>query len=189
MCPDIYKVGQGISAWSISALAMYVNAFRLLTTTVTKLENDNVVTDSYWTEDQFIQYLNKIFETVPRTAKFGVTDGEMFDAHQNSFTQQIEREYLERLGLSQEMISHYYSFRTGYLIKANCASGVAGSQKTSGKPGTLLNNGIVSKVISNWLLRGEGPQVIIYKGDDFVKHQCELKLDENRKRLLDSDVL
>lgn len=110
----------------------------------------------------------------------------MFDAHQNSFTQEIERQYFERLGLSQEMISNYYSFRTGYLIKANCASGVAGSQKTSGEPGTLLNNGIVSKVISNWLLRGDGPQVILYKGDDFVKHQCELKMDENRKKLLDS---
>lgn len=144
-----------------------------------------MVTDSYWSEVQFIRYINKAFEKVPRVAMYGVTDGEMFDACQNRFTQQLERTYLARLGLSEEVIDHYYSFRAGYFLSASCVSGRAGTQQTSGEPGTLYNNGVVARLISNWILRGQGPMVIIYKGDDFVKRQCNLYEDEDRRKALD----
>lgn len=71
------------------------------------------------------------------------------------------------------------------MILASCASGRAGTQKTSGEPGTLFNNGVTSRCISNWLLRGVGPQVIIYKGDDFVKRQCCLETRQDRREKLD----
>lgn len=183
--PDLYKVGLGISAWSVQSLAMFCNVFRVLTTMSVKIEKDYVVTDSYWTEDQFVKYLNRVFSTVPGPAPFGVTDGEMFDACQNHFTQEIERCYLRRLGICEEFISLYYSFRVGYLILASCSSGRAGTQKTSGEPGKLFNNGVISRCISNWLLRGVGPQVIIYKGDDFVKRQCCLEARQDRREKLD----
>lgn len=92
---------------------------------------------------------------------------------------------LRRLGICEEFISLYYSFRVGYMILASCASGRAGTQKTSGEPGTLFNNGVISRCISNWLLRGVGPQVIIYKGDDFVKRQCCLEARQDRREKLD----
>lgn len=31
-----------------------------------KVEKDYVVTDSYWSEGQFIRYINKAFEKVPK---------------------------------------------------------------------------------------------------------------------------
>lgn len=80
----------------------------------------------------------------------------MIDACQNRWAQEIEREYLRCLGVCETVIEHYYSFRAGYNIKADCAGGKAGTQKTSGETGTLMTNGIVSKIISNWLVRGEG---------------------------------
>lgn len=88
--PDLYKVGQGISAWSVHCLATFCNVFIVLTSMSVKIEKDYVVTDSYWTEDQFVKYLNQVFAGVPGPAPFGVTDGEMFDACQNHFTQEIE---------------------------------------------------------------------------------------------------
>jgi hypothetical protein len=183
--PDLYKVGQGISAWSTQTLAIYCVIFRVISETVIKLEKYYVVSDAYWTEPQFIEYLNNQFSSVPHVAPFGVTDGEMFDACQNRFTQEIEKQFLRRLGVSETMLDHYYSFRAGYYVKASSASGHAGTQKTSGEPGTFFNNGVVSKTISNWLLRGVGPQAIVNKGDDFVKRQCNLQLDVDRKRALD----
>lgn len=185
LAPDLYKVGQGISAWSVQSLAMFCNAFRALTTMSVRVEKDYVVTDSYWTDGQFIKYLNTVFRTVPAAASFGVTDGEMFDGCQNQFTQETERCYLRRAGVAEDFISLYYSFRVDYLILSSCATGRAGTQKTSGEPGTLFNNGVISRCISNWLLRGIGPQVIIYKGDDFVKYQCGLEARMDKKEWLD----
>jgi hypothetical protein len=52
----------------------------------------------------------------------------MFDACQNRFTQELEKHYLRKLGLADEVIEHYYSFRAGYLIVSNVASGKAGTQ-------------------------------------------------------------
>lgn len=175
LSPDLYKVGQYISAWRVQSLAMFCNAFRVLTAMSVRVKKDYVVTDSYWTEDQFIKYLNTIFTTVPAAAYFGVTGGQMFDACQNQLTQEIERCYLRRAGVAEDFISLYYSFRVDYLILSSCATGRAGTQKTSGEPGTLFNNGVISMCISNWLLRGIGTHVIIYKGDDFVKYQSGLE--------------
>lgn len=149
LSPDLYKVGQGISAWSVQSLAMCYNAFRVLTFMSVRVEKDYVVTDSYWTEDQFIKYLNTIFTTVPAAAYFGVTDGEMFDACQHQFTQEIERCYLRRAGVAEDIISLHYSFRVDYLILSSCVTGRAGTQKTSGEPGTFFNDGVISRCISN----------------------------------------
>lgn len=60
------------------------------------------------------------------------------------------------------------------------AVGYAESQKTSGEPGTLVNNGIVAKTISNYVVRGKGPCVITYKGHDFNKRQLNLQIDEKK---------
>lgn len=57
--PDVFKVGQGILAWSNQTLLMYCNIFRLLTVLIVKVEKPNVVTDLYWTKQEFINYLNK----------------------------------------------------------------------------------------------------------------------------------
>lgn len=59
------------------------------------------------------------------------------------------------------------------------------AEQTSGEPGKLYNIGVVARLISNWIPRGQGPMVIIYKGDDFVKRQCNLYEDEDRRKVLD----
>jgi hypothetical protein len=51
---DLYKVGQGISAWSVQTLALYCSLFRLLTGISVRIEEPYVLTDAYWTEREFI---------------------------------------------------------------------------------------------------------------------------------------
>lgn len=178
--------GQGISAWSTDACAMFCSVFRILTKLVTKLEKQHVVTDAYLTELEFVNRCKAEMNKVPKLALNATTDGISFDANQNEFTQEIERKYWERVGVSEEFLEHYYSFRKNYKVISTVAMGFAGTQKTSGEPGTLVNNGIVSKIASNYIVRGDGPVCIIYKGDDFNKRQCNLRIDDNARAAVDA---
>lgn len=120
-------------------------------------------------------------QAVPAPTNNATTDGITFDANQNKFTQKIERLYWEKFGISQEISELYYSFRSNYRVISSVAVGYAGTQKTSGEPGTLVNNGIVSKCVSNFIVRGDGPVCIIYKGDDFNKRQCNVQIDRTNE--------
>nr|UNY47210.1 MAG: hypothetical protein 2 [Benyviridae sp.] len=185
--PDLYKAGQGISAWSTDACAMFCGVFRVLTRLVSKTERDHVCTDAYMDEGDFIQQVNGVFKTdIPYVAQNAVTDGETFDANQNDFTIALEMEYWRRLGICPIFLEFYYSWRKDYKINAGVAYGKASRQKTSGEPGTLVNNGIVSKLVSNYLVRGDGPMAIVYKGDDFCKRQCNLVVDKSREAAINS---
>lgn len=176
--PDVTKAGQGISAWSTDACAMFCSVFRVLNNAVIRTEKQNVITDGYISESQFIERTNQEFAKVSLLCDNATTDGVTFDANQNVFTQEIEKCYWRKMGVSEEFLDHYYSFRKNYVVISTAAIGFAGTQKTSGEPGTLVNNGAVSKVLSDAIVRGEGPFVINYKGDDFNKRQLNLKVDE-----------
>lgn len=183
---DVMKAGQGISAWSTDACAMFCSVFRMLTTLVSKTEKEHVVTDAYKSEDQFINDALVQLQLISSIALNATTDGVTFDANQNRFTQEIEKTYWLRMGVSQEFLDHYYSFRSKYKVISTVALGFAGTQKTSGEPGTLVNNGIVSKITSNFIVRGEGPCCVIYKGDDFNKRQLNLKINQDNKTRLEA---
>lgn len=184
--PDVYKAGQGISAWSTDACAMFCSVFRVLGKIVSASEKSHVITDAYMTETQFIEKTNAEFNKVNPLCKNATTDGVTFDANQNRFTQEIEKEYWRRYGVSEEFLAHYYSFRTNYKIISTAAMGFAGTQKTSGEPGTLVNNGVVSKVVSNAIVRGDGDAVVNYKGDDFNKRQLNLRVDAEMQTKINS---
>jgi len=74
----------------------------------------------------------------------------------------------------------YYSYRRDYRLIMENFSGRAKFEKTSGEPATLLGNSILSMVFSNYLLRGNGPFMLLVQGDDSLKHQANIKLDTNR---------
>lgn len=175
--PDVLKAGQGISAWSVDACAMFCSIFRILTRLAVRTEKHHVCTDSYLTELQFINRVTAELKSVPEVAKFATTDGITFDANQNAFTQYIEKIYWQAYGVPEEFLEHYYSFRKNYKVISSIAVGFAGTQKTSGEPGTLVNNGLVSKIVSNFIVRGEGPVALVYKGDDFTKRQCNVQVN------------
>lgn len=143
------KVGQGISAWSADFNAICCPVMRYVSKIIQMIEQPHIITDAYISEIEFINRATKQFDMTTTTALNGVTDGEAFDANQNRFTQELERQFLGRLGLSETFIDFYYSCRNNYTIVGSAVRGKAASQKTSGEPGTLVNNGIVSKCISN----------------------------------------
>jgi hypothetical protein len=178
---DPEKPGQGISAWSKDGQVTFGTAIRYFNAVFQRALKAHVVFDNRMTTDQVFQRLSKAMSAVPMAASNGVTDFTMFDAQQDEFTQAIEKEFLRRVGASEEFIAHYYSMRKGYKISAGPLSGTAGTEKTSGEPGTLLFNSIVNCMMMNFLLRGEGPSAVAIKGDDGFKRQVNLSINEARR--------
>jgi hypothetical protein len=174
---DENKPGQGISAWSKDAQVTFGTCIRYFNAVMQRKLLPHVVFDNRMTQEQVMAMLKNAAEKTPFGSKNGVTDFTMFDAQQNEFTQCIEQKFLARLGASEEFISLYYSCRKNYDITAGPVQGTAGTEKTSGEPGTLLFNSIVNVVLMNYLLRGEGPVAMAMKGDDGYKRQSNLKLN------------
>lgn len=179
---DETKAGQGISAWNKSAQVVFGTCIRYFNAAFQKRLLPHVVFDNRLTSEQVMAMLKKAAERVPHGAKNGVTDFTMFDAQQTEFTQAIEKAMLRRLGASDLLIELYYSLRKNYSITGGPVQGTAGTEKTSGEPGTLLFNSIVNVVLMNYLLRGEGPVALAMKGDDGYKRQANLTLNLTRMK-------
>lgn len=127
---DVFKAGQGISAWSTDACAMFCSVFRLLNRLVIKTEKENVISDGYITEPELIDRTNVEFYKLSGLCVNATTDGVTFDANQNNFTQELEKTYWMQFGVDETFLDHYYSFRKNYKVISSVAMGYAGTQKT-----------------------------------------------------------
>jgi len=177
---DELKVGQGISAWNKDAQVEFGVAARFANYLFAKVLQPHVIYDNRITPAQMKEKIALLMSNIPKTAVNGITDQKMFDSFQNEFTQAIEKEMLRALKFSDLFIDQYYRFRKNYKIISGSISGTSGFEKTSGEPMTLLMNTIVSAVIGNYLLRGQGPFMLAIKGDDGFKRQCSLKVSNER---------
>jgi hypothetical protein len=177
---DPTKCGQGISAWNKDAQVMFGIGARFANFQFMKYLQDHCVYDNRITPTEMKEKLTQLMSNLPSVCKNGITDFTMFDSQQDEFTQAIEKYFLLRLGFSQDFIDHYYSFRSNYTIIGGSIKGKSKFEKTSGEPMTLLMNTIISAVLSNYFLRGEGKFLLAMKGDDGFKRQANLRLDEER---------
>jgi len=177
---DPTKCGQGISAWNKDAQVLFGVGARFANFQFMKYLQDHCVYDNRITPTEMKEKLTALMSSLPVVCKNGITDFTMFDSQQDKFTQAIEKYFLVRLGFSEEFIEHYYSFRSNYTIIGGSIKGKSKFEKTSGEPMTLLMNTIISAVLSNYFLRGQGPFLLAMKGDDGFKRQANLRLQEDR---------
>lgn len=183
---DLSKAGQGISAWDSDIVSFVGLACRVIEeldrSTDNKTGYNRAFTDNGIPEDEFGEMISSHVREILGKLPFmhGLGDQKRFDASQDAVTQYAERYYLLRLGVSEDFIDFYFSFREKYhLLFAGHGSASVKWVKTSGEPWTLANNGKLAKIFMNYILRGKGPSVIIYKGDDVDKMQMELKIDQD----------
>lgn len=180
---DISKAGQGISAWSKEAVTLFGAAFRAMTTIFRAAAKDHYVFNNGMTEQQAQAAFQKAISMVPFPV-ICTFDGEEFDAGQNLFTQAIEYRVWEQLGINKFMLDWYYSFRQKYFLIAKQAMGVIEEIKTSGENGTLVNNSIVSAAICDFITTGKGPFAIFNQGDDVLKAQSGITIDEDKRAII-----
>jgi len=178
--PDVYKAGQGISAWSKDAQATFGCIMRIMNKRFKDVLKPTAFYDNRETEEMSRVALTSMLETVPATAIIGVSDLVECDSKQNKFTQAIERCVFERLHCPLLALDLYYSFKSQYVIQSSHVRAVADDEKTSGEPATLLGTTGLTMPLNNYIMRGDGPSVIAGKGDDGIKAQCNLHIDEGR---------
>lgn len=187
---NLFKVAQGVSAWSSYLASLFCLAFRYIQyvdqMTNRRDHQSQVITDNGLSEKEFFTQLKEAIDaTYPESTAGlmnGTTDAVEFDSLQNEFTQNIEYQYLLKLGLNKEFLDNYYQYRKNMPVHGKYFTTRLDHEKTSGEPGTLFNNGVVSKVCSNYMVRGKGPVVTVYKGDDHNKLQLALHIDEDRRK-------
>nr|WJJ60798.1 putative replicase P1 protein [Carrot associated RNA virus 1] len=171
---DLFKAGQGISAWSKDMQTIFQTSFRVINKHFINSLRPHVVYDNGIDEYELMSRINLLFNQLPSVAINGVIDATACDSGQNRFTQQIERRILERLGISDDFLDWYYQQRESYILKGYGVIARVKEIKTSGEPATLLNNTILMACLMNYIIRGEGPCVIVIKGDDGLKRQANM---------------
>jgi hypothetical protein len=189
------KAAQGISAWSTALLLQFCVTIRLLAAYDTfsdrKDEGGYVATDN---GIPFPKFARDVAIQMRRICRMPVDqiigDAVEFDANQDAVTQYIEQRYMAALIGSgpagfgyfvPSFMAEYYTFRTGMLLRTADGSFVltTETEKLSGEPATLWLNGVVMKV---WLFRsakGQGEFLLIYKGDDGLFVQGQLRVDQD----------
>jgi len=177
---NVEKPGQGISAWSKDSQVIFGTAIRYINAVFSESLKANVCYDNRMSQQTLITRLRSACADIPLAARNGVTDFEMYDAQQDEFTQMLEKTFLRCFGITEDFITHYYYFRSRYPISAGAIHGYAGTEKTSGEPGTLFFNSIINALLLDYILDGEGPYALAIKGDDGYKRQVNLKIVDSR---------
>jgi len=176
----IMKVGQGISAWSKTAQILFAIVGRTLNQLFKRSLRSHCIYDNGYTESQFYERVSAVLQTIPESASNGLCDFWEYDSEQDDFSQALEYRFWARLGVSAELLDHYYSFRRDYKIVAPGISVKVKRAKTSGEPMTLVNNTLINALILNYVFRGTGPFSLVVKGDDGWKVQDGLTVVPER---------
>lgn len=175
------KAGQGISAWAPGDVASTGGFVRLLNQRFEMNLLPGIIYDNLKTEEELSRQVLDAVGALPYGVKSYTTDVAEMDAMQDAFTQYLEQLMIERLGFSGLWVQKYYERRRDYKIIARGVAMATGTtEKTSGEPGTLLFNSVLSAMLSNYILRGRGEFAMVIKGDDNNKWQLGLHVDEGR---------
>lgn len=174
-----FKSGMGVSPFDKSAHVVFATIMRYFNMLVLAHLQPHVIYDNRMTEEQLQEAVNSQLSKVPNVAVNGVTDFKMYDAQQDEFCQLLLKELALAFGFSVEMLDHYFSFCSGSQVLSDGGlKGKLGFEKLSGDPATLLFNSMLGGMITNYLFRGEGPFVMLIKGDDGFKRQLGLRADQ-----------
>lgn len=181
---DLYKAGQGISAWSKEAHTFFCLGFRTMNQALIRGLKKNVIYDNGMSEEETMQQVGAILSDTPEVAVNAVIDAAACDSGQNRFTMAIERTIYERLGISKLFLDWYFSFREKYKLDSGFIKASVEYVKTSGEPGTLLGNTVLMMALMNSILRGDGPFAMVGKGDDGLKRQANMHYEESLVKLV-----
>jgi hypothetical protein len=172
------KAGMGVSPFDKSAHVVFSTCMRYINLLILNSLKSNVIYDNRYTEEALQERVNAQLANIPNVAVNGVTDFVMYDSQQDDFCQLLTKQLFKRFGVSEEMLDHYYSFCKGSQVLSDGGlKGKLGVEKLSGDPATLLTNSMLGGMITNYLFRGQGPFLLLIKGDDGFKRQLNLKVN------------
>lgn len=183
--PD--AVAQGIAASSLGFNAK-VHLITRVMATVRRLSHkktDNVygATMHGQSQEEFILELSKAFSAIEYTQP-SVANSDIGKADSGYLEAMVyhNKGYWKRQGFSHDVIDYLYAGRTNLDVFADGISCTTRCEVTSGHLLTKEEHEVVQEVIGNYVLDGSGPLVWASSGDDFLKQQGGLHLNERRLR-------
>nr|ATY47669.1 non-structural polyprotein [Hepevirus sp.] len=157
------KVGQGISAWAKTAVALFGPWFRTIEKAIVDALPPHVLYGDQYTSERFsclVEAANfcKVFEN----------DFSEFDSTQNNFSLALECEIMVECGMPLWLVNLYHLIRSAWVLQAP-QEGLKGVwKKHSGEPGTLLWNTVWNMAVIAHCYEFQDLSVAAFKGDDSV---------------------
>nr|QWC36502.1 polyprotein [Bemisia tabaci beny-like virus 2] len=178
---DLAKGGQGILQTPAAVNLEFVTWMRVLNKLFFDSKQSHFHYDNLVPTQTFRRELSKSIAVMPKSAQIAIVDARSFDSQQSQVTLEIERQFLKLLGAKMEVLEKYYEFRKP--MPYSCFgrfSGHTNGEKGSGFPDTLLGNTILQTCLATYALEGKGPMCVASKGDDHLRVQSGLKVNEKK---------
>nr|AVP32813.1 polyprotein [Rocahepevirus ratti] len=157
------KVGQGISAWSKTLVALFGPWFRAIEKAIVDRLPEWLFYGDGYAPDQF--------ESAVSGAKFCQVfenDFSEFDSTQNNFSLGLECVLMAEAGMPEWMWKLYHLVRSAWVLQAPQESLRGRWKKHSGEPGTLLWNTVWNMAVISHCYVFQGLKLAAFKGDDSV---------------------
>nr|UCR91745.1 polyprotein [Rocahepevirus ratti] len=157
------KVGQGISAWSKTLVALFGPWFRAIEKAIVDRKPEWLFYGDVFTPAQFESAVSgakfcKVFEN----------DFSEFDSTQNNFSLGLECVLMEEAGMPEWLWKLYHLVRSAWVLQAPQEALRGKWKKHSGEPGTLLWNTVWNMAVISHCYVFQGLKVAAFKGDDSV---------------------
>nr|QED22692.1 non-structural polyprotein [Hepatitis E virus] len=157
------KVGQGISAWAKTVVALFGVWFRAIEKAIVDVLPENVLYGDQFAFEKFsalVEAANfcRVFEN----------DFSEFDSTQNNYSLDLECTIMAECGMPEWMINLYHLIRSAWVLQAP-QEGLKGYwKKHSGEPGTLLWNTVWNMAVIAHCYNFQDLSMAAFKGDDSV---------------------
>nr|ANH58413.1 nonstructural polyprotein [Hepatitis E virus] len=158
-----FKVGQGISAWSKTTVALFGPWFRAIEKAVV----DHLPPTVFYA-DCFEPALFSAAVQGASDCLVWENDFSEFDSTQNDLSLALEVLLMEEVGMPEWLRGLYFVIRSAWKLYAPQESLRGFWKKHSGEPGTLLFNTIWNMAVISSCYTFEGLAAAAFKGDDSV---------------------
>lgn len=146
---------------------------------------DHMFLDDYENVTNFRTRLTRKMRELPEAARIGIMDFEEFDSQQNEVTLEIEKEFRRLTGGHSRAIEEYYKIRGNVnYIMHGLFSGTTNGEKGSGFLDTKSGNTILSVALASEVFEGVGEKVVAGKGDDHLRVQTGLVINDAKKSIV-----
>nr|QWC36503.1 polyprotein [Bemisia tabaci beny-like virus 3] len=176
---DLTKGGQGILQTPANVNLEFVAWMRIMNKMFFNAKQPHFHYDNLIPTEIFRRDLSRAIAKMPKSASIAIVDAKSFDSQQSQVTLEIERQFMGLLGAKMPILEKYYDVRGPMPFRAfGVFSGKTMGEKGSGFPDTLIGNTILQTCISTYVLKGIGPMCVAAKGDDHLRIQSGLSVDE-----------
>nr|ATY47660.1 non-structural polyprotein [Hepevirus sp.] len=155
------RVGQGISAWSKTTVALFGPLFRAI-----EKQIKDRLPPSVFFEDLYDESVLSAAVAASPGLKVFENDFSEFDSTQNDFSLSLECLLMEEAGAPDWLVTLYHLIRSSWVLQAPQESLKGKWKKHSGEPGTLLFNTVWNMAVIAYCFDFQDLSCCGFKGDD-----------------------